>query len=176
MDSFLFVTKLGTSEADCVVSRIENPKIVMARSRRRGQTLTYQVAFKTATTVGTRNITFGNIGVDLSRPCKVQSVKLEYSSNQAVGSIFSFTLNEPSSAQDAAARSLSMMVTPYPRSITLSNPGNVQMGYVAATDAAFTIVHEGCDKQGSDSNEIFFLATVKVVFSQEQTAVVAKSV
>lgn len=68
------------------------------------------------------------------------------------------------------------MVTIHKQSVTLRTPANVQRSYMAADDDVLVVTHAGIDKQGADDLKIYFLAHVKVDFSQEQTEVIANTV
>lgn len=142
------------------------------RGRGRGgpqvHTFSYSAAFSIDKKEGERTITYGDFGCDVTRPCRVVSLRVQYSATYNLGIVFTYTIESVVSKADATARSNTLMMTTLPKSFTLRNPTSSDFGYVDKSTALSIISLKSLATSTTDTTYSFYLCTVTIAYQAMQ--------
>lgn len=137
-------------------------------TRRQVHTLTYSCSFAVDKREGTRNLLHSHFGTDLTRPCRVKSLSLTYSSARSIGTTFSFTIESATSTDDATCRSPPLMLTPFSRRYVLRNPSSTDFAYINATQPVSDLTLYNSSTSTPTDVGSYFLAVLTMEFMPMQ--------
>lgn len=143
------------------------PRRTRVRRRRPvAHTMTYQLSVNMKTGNAVQPITYGQFGVDMTRPCRVKWLKCVAATQRCVGSVFSYTIESSTDKGDAVTRSSSKLLTVVPSITRLSCPRSTDFAYVVSEENV-SIVSITTGLQYTEP--VFFIFTLCMEFKPAQS-------
>lgn len=131
-------------------------------------TLTYSSSCVIENASGVRSVTARDFGVDISRPCRIKSIRLVYSSQKTSGLVLSYTCESAVSKDDATARSTPLQCSQFSRSYMLRNPSSTDFAYINKDQPITEITVYNAPTTPVTSQQVFLLFTLTMEFMPSQ--------
>lgn len=138
------------------------------RGNGRKHTLIYSCSYAIDVSHGERQLLTSHFDIDVSRPCRILSLKIQYSAQKTCGMTFSYTIESAVSDQDATARSAPLMLSTIPRSYTLHNPRSTDFAYISPDLPISELTVYKSEDDTPAKVGTYYLATIVIEFMPAQ--------